>query len=290
MRRRLLVILSLLALVLAAASPALAQGKAVGKPEHAGQPEQVQTQEQTQDRDQLREQARDREQLQRQDSRPDPLGLQGKAFQGVVTAKGESTLTVHSDKYNAAGKNFIVTVDSQTKIKVPGLKKMAELKDIAVGDRVVVQLQNKPEGAVEGDLGDARAIHVVPGQNFIHVTGELVSASSSEVKIKNGAGQETTYAIVSGSDPLVRDGKLLQRLSQHGVSNLAGEAGRKVTLVVRTSGDPDAVLAIVLHGNVDKDQQQASNTQQGQSNGGSDDQDNGNGQGKGKGQNKGDDD
>ncbi len=266
MRRRLLVILSLLALVLAAASPALAQGKAVGKPERVGQPEQVQNQE----------------------SQPEPLGLKGKAFQGAVTAKGESTLTVHSDKYNAADKNFTVNVvDGETKIKVPGLKKIAELKDIAVNDRVVVQLQNKPGGAVEGNLGDARAIHVVPGQNFIHVTGELVAAGGGVLTIGDAQGQQRSFAI--GDDTVVRDGKEMKRLRDYTLDKLDDEIGRKVTVVARVveSGNPPA-LAIVLHGNVDKDQQQATNDQQGQSDDeDDDDQDDGNGPANGRGKDKG---
>lgn len=214
--RKFLLFVGLLALVIATASPALAQSLPPG---------------------QAKVQA--------------AKAFKARAFQGVVDSvnTGESFLVVDSDKY---GEDVKVVVDDSTKIQVPG-NKIATLVDFKAGDRVVVQSQKAAnDGATAEEDGEqivvkARRIHLIPAQIFTHFTGVITGRDEGGNTITVRRADQESRTFKHTGDTVVRDGSLLQRLSAYGEGNL--EVDMTVTVVARVDGDDYSAVAIVIHGN-----------------------------------------
>ncbi|MHB1004974.1 MAG: hypothetical protein ACYC3S_04940 [Chloroflexota bacterium] len=223
MLRRLLVIVSLLALVMAVVSPALADDNDNGNGKGKHTPTTTTATGVATAEKQV---------------------LNGKAFQATVVAVDGTNLIVKSDKFSA---NLTIATDGDTVIRWPkGIIKQTtgttpKLTDFVAGDRVVIKLAEKPT-----DLTNlmARAIYLVPGQTFIHFTGDVsVAPAGGTMSVKNGS-VEKEFAVDSSTP--VRNGHLSTTLG-----NAQLEVGDKVTVVARANpatGNTLTAYSIALHG------------------------------------------
>lgn len=233
MLRRVLVIITLLALVMAVASPTLADDK-------------------NQDKDTPRPgatvtpTATPNAAIASEDDEEAQAGPIGKAFQGIVVKVDGSNLIVKNAK---SVSDLTVKTDGNTTYRWPkGIIKQTVgvtpgLKDFVPGDRVVVKLAAMPTKALDNLL--ARAIYLVPGQTFVHFTGEVSTVfNGSAIGVTNGSVVKT-FAAIAGTP--VRIGHQTTTLD-----NAKLAVGDKVTVVARANPAQGATnptaYSIAVHG------------------------------------------
>lgn len=213
MPRRAFAIVVLLALSLAAVSPALADEKPEAKP--TAKPEAKPT-----------------------------LTLKAKAFQGVISDKASATATTWTIQ---TAKHGAITVDvTNARLKVPfvkGADRATLLAAFQNGDRVAVKLAARPSGAQQA-VYQARDVHLIPGRTFIHFTG-VVTADVSFGQAGTGTltlkGKEETRSFPVTATTVVREGP-----TSKPTANLTLKAGTLVTVVARAAA-PNTALAIRVH-------------------------------------------
>jgi len=222
MVRRILLVLAVLAMTLAVASPALAdrppdKGKPPGKPEGAGAAGAV------------------------------AAPVVGKAFQGVIKSiDGDIwtvTVTGHGDQATSVQVNV-----ANAKVKWPGLKSAA-IGSFQTGDRVAIKLQsrattNQAQSATPEQL-KAREIHIIPGKTFAHFGGEVTAVGGGKLTLKSDKGDSKTFTVTDATP--VQLGKVIKPFAQTGTDG--PKVGDRATVVYRTtdtSAEP-AALAIRVH-------------------------------------------
>ena len=176
-----------------------------------------------------------------------PAPLRGQAFQAVITQIVDANnWKVDSAKYGA---DLSVAVGSAA-IQWPG-RKNATGASFTAGDRVLIQLAklaNKPNGSASNLV--ARRVHLIPGSQFIHFTGELIAFGGDWIEVKNGAGDIVKFGVdANATGTSVKRGPELWLLKDYTMSRLGSEwKGKQVTVVARDWTDPKFATAIVLHG------------------------------------------
>lgn len=195
MLRRILMVLTLLALSLATASPALAD-KPPGKPEWkpTAKPE----------------------------ARPAVAAFRRLAFQGTIedikdATDSEATWVVKTVAFG----DVSVKVTTDTKVKWPGVKD-ATFKAFEKGDRVAVKLQRWPQG---DQPYLARQVHLIPGKIISHFTGKVTGFADGKLTVE---GKSETKEFAVSADFPVRAGREVKK-----VSDL--KSGDLVTVVTRVS-------------------------------------------------------
>lgn len=176
--------------------------------------------------------------------------------QAKQTAKGKA---VHGTIAEISGTIWVLnttrgdqTAQAQTSVrvdvtgvqaKIPGLKNVAGLS-VQKGDRVVVQLASRTPIDTTTDTFKARQAMVVPGRTFAHFTGQVVGGTSDPLVVKNAQNPSgKSFDVTLDSTPVLV-GRTVKKLSEAGL-----KADDLVTVVYRTStgSEPPPALAIRLH-------------------------------------------
>lgn len=178
MLRRIVVVLSLLALTLAAASPALAEEKPPNTPLQPGRAIQGTI-----------------------------TGINGSTW--TVATENFGTLTVNMGsagvKGSGKGKKGVAAI-ADFKAGNPGDRVVIKL-----------QKQNRGQGnAPQSTTPTAQWVHLVPGKSFQHFNGEVTEVGSNSLKVKNGKGEERSFNV--GTNATVQVGKQAKTFSSAGLA------------------------------------------------------------------------
>lgn len=182
-----------------------------------------------------------------------PGPLMGKAFQGTiegidgavwtvktalhgsvrVDVSGEGLAKKPADQASDKAKEKANANAGKLKVQWPG-KRNATVADFKVGDRVAVKLAERPTGP---QPWKARAVHLIPGQTFMHFTGTLSGDfPSGQITVQNGQSQSKTFKI--DEHTTIRAGKVAKTTADL-------KDGAKVTVVARVA--EMIATAVVIH-------------------------------------------
>ncbi|MHB1134785.1 MAG: hypothetical protein ACYC4L_20630, partial [Chloroflexota bacterium] len=172
--------------------------------------------------------------------------LRGKAFQGTI--KGNVGDDVDDLKWTVITAKYgeIVVDVAKADFKWPGRKGVTGAA-FKAGDRVVVQLSGKFDGAA--DMQAARRVQLVPAGMFVHVTGQLLEASGTTIKVKPGDKAEMTFNLEEVTT--IKDGPDVETFKDFTIAELAKWKDKQVTVVARQADGQMTATAVVLHGNLD---------------------------------------
>jgi len=149
-------------------------------------------------------------------------------YQGTVSGKSASSITLTL----ADGSSKTISVNSETKIKIPGVKD-ATLDTIQTGSRVNVQVR----GADAQGNPVARMVMAIPGKPAkAHHVGTVTAYGNGSITIQGKDGTTTTYTVNADTKILPKGATVAQ--------------GATVTIIAPRNPAGGALVAkgIVVHG------------------------------------------
>jgi len=180
MLRRIVVVLSLLALSLAAVGPALAEETPPAGPSQPGGAIQGTI-----------------------------AGINGGTWTVSTERFGSLTVSVSGAGVKGAGKGK----------KGTAVAAIGDFKAGNPGDRVVIKLQKQNRGqgsAPQGTTLTAQWVHLVPGKSFQHFSGEVTAVGGNSLQVKNAKGEERSFNV--GANAAVQVGKESKAFSAAGLA------------------------------------------------------------------------